>query len=138
MATPWVSRVDKIAQKTITFTNVAGGGAIGTVATFTVTNGVIITYGTALVMTTLVGASATISLGVVGNTAALIPVTTASLLIAGDFWQDTSPEVGVSPAILGQNISLNLILTIATANLTAGAIQFTFYYRPAASGGVMS
>lgn len=137
-STPWASRVDKVFDKTITFSNAAGLGAQGTVAVATVTGAVLITLGAVLCTTDLTGASATIEMGVAGNTAALIAQTTATSLDAGQFWQDASPEAGVSPAITNKNVYGNIIITVGTANLTAGVITIRFFWRPITAGAGMA
>lgn len=135
MPTPWVSRVDKVFDKTITFSNAAGSGAIGTVAVATVTSGIIITLGGVLCTTDLTGGSATIEMGVAGNTASLIAQTTATDLDAGEWWQDASPEAGVSPAITNKNVYGNIIITVGTAAVTAGVIVIRFFWRPLTATG---
>ncbi len=101
------------------------------VALFTVTGTILCrTYGvvgaTALTST---GATGTLSVGVAGNTACLLPVTTVSgggqFLINGA-WVDSTPTVtakllatATSPWVL---LTGNIILTVATNSMTAGAI----------------
>lgn len=86
--------------------------------------------------TSLEGANATIEVGVTGNTAGLIAQTTATDLDDGDIWIDASPAVGVealpTPKIL--NDGADIILTIATADVTAGVVDFYCLFRPLSSG----
>ena len=88
------------------------------------------------------GGAATIELGIAGNTAALIAQTTATELDAYETWQDAGPEANPGTIDLfggarqfvvagGQDI----ILTVATADLTAGKIDFHAFWMPLSAGG---
>ena len=135
MADPFPKRIWKKFSKTVTFDGTAGAGAQGTVAIATVTGRVALMVGGAYCSTNLAGTSATVEVGVSGNTAALIAQTTATDIDAGEFWQDATPEAGVSPAIVNKNVAGNIILTVATADVTAGVLDFDFYWLPLSSDG---
>lgn len=132
---PFTRRIPEKLIKTVTFDGTAGKGAVGTVAVATVTGRVIWLWGGVHCTTDLTGASATISLGVAGNTAGLIAVTTAIDIDANEWWQNATPELRISPAIMNQNISGNLILTVAGANITAGVLEIAFYFLPLSDNG---
>lgn len=89
----------------------------------------------------LVGASATVELGVAGNTAALIPLTTAANLIAHEIWYDTTPTLTVEQIdVMGARTFVvangqDAILTIATADLAAGDVDFYALWRPLSADG---
>lgn len=121
--------------KTITFDGAASNGAVGTVAIASVTGGVIIHRMTAFCSTLLAGDTATIELGTANNTAGLIAQTTATNIDAEEFWQDTTPETEISPVVTNQAVSANLILTVGTATITAGVIQFCIEWSPATTDG---
>lgn len=123
-------------RKTITFDGVTNG-AVGTITVATTTGAILIERGGALCSTLLTG-SGTIELGVASNTAALIAQTTGTDLDANEFWQDASPELGVSAAIVDKCVKGNIILTVASATITAGVIEFCFYYRPLTSDGYIT
>lgn len=123
-------------RKTITFDGV-GNGAVGTITIATVTGAVIIQTGGILCTTDLTG-SGTVELGVASNTAALVAQTTGTAIDASEFWQDASPELGVSPAIVDKCVTGNIILTVASATITAGVLEFCFYYRPLTTNGYMN
>ena len=88
------------------------------------------------------GGAATIELGITGNTAALIAQTTATDLDAYETWQDAVPEpnpgvidlFGGSRQFVVANGS-DIILTVATADLTVGVIDFHAFWLPLSAGG---
>lgn len=96
---------------------------------FTVTGDVIIAGVWAVVNTTVVGAG-TIELGVAGNTAKLIAqLADATDLVDGDIWTDAGSEAGIdalaaSGAMLAINDGADIIETLASANLTAGQVDY--------------
>lgn len=86
----------------------------------------------------LVGDTATIEVGTVGNTAALIAQSTATDIDVGDIWKDTTPELGVGaladlpgPFIVTKDV----IETLATANITAGSLYYVCLWRPLSPDG---
>lgn len=106
---------------------------------FTVT-GVVLVRVFGLCTTDLAGATATIELGVAGNTAALIAQTTATDIDDGDIWKDTSPEVGVDtlanlpgPFLVADGA--DIIETVGTANITSGNIKYYCLWRPISADG---
>lgn len=131
---PLARRVPRPCIKTITFDGTTVG-AQGALTVFTVTGAVLITELVARCKTLLAGASATIELGVAGNTAALIAQTTATDIDAGEFWQDSSPEAGVSPAVTMKAVTGNIIATIGTADITSGVLEITAYWKPLSADG---
>ena len=132
-----------VATKTITF---AGGteNAIGDhdgtgdpATLFTVTGAVSArVYGVASVAP--VGDTATIEVGVAGGTAELIAQSTATDLAIGDVWLDASPTTkcesiaNLTEKIIGDG--LDIILTVGTANITAGSITFYCLWTPISDG----
>ena len=133
--TPWPTRIPRKYTKTVTFDGSAGNGAIGTVALGTVTGSILITHVTARCKVDLVGA-ATLEAGVAGNTAILISqIADATNLDAGEWWHSASPILGAAQAILDRCLADNPILTIGTANITAGQIEFVFMWLPLSSDG---
>jgi hypothetical protein len=116
-------------------------GAQGAYTIFTVTGDVYIEqiYGLCQIALTSAGAP-TIEVGIAGNTAALIAQTTALNLDQYELWQDATPETNPSTVILlGRSWVLangaDIILTIATADLTAGDIDFHCTWRPLSLNG---
>lgn len=107
---------------------------------FTVTKDVLVRM-YAVCTVALEGATATIEAGVPGNTALLIPLTTATDIVANDIWVDATPaEVGaaVLTAVPGPFLIVNgtdIIETIKTADITAGSLYYVCLWRPARSGG---
>ena len=89
--------------------------------------------------TDLVGGSATLEVGVTGNTAALIAQTTATGIDENEIWNDTSPAVGTDTYanVTGPHVivnGLNIIETAGTANITAGNIYYVCFWAPLSSG----
>ena len=91
--------------------------------------------GSAFCSTLLAGATATVELGVAGNTAALIAQTTATDIDANEYWQDASPEAGISPLITNKAVTGNIILTVGTAGVDSGVLEFVFYWLPESASG---
>jgi len=120
-------------ESTWTFVG-ATTGAVGAHTLFTVTGNVLVNvFG--ICDTTLVGATATVAVGVTGNTAALIASTAATNIVDGDIWVNANPAVGVQaiPSTFILNDGADIILTVATAAVTAGAIDFYCLWRPLSS-----
>ncbi len=106
-------------------------GATGAHTLFTVTGNCLVqVFG--ICDTDLTGAG-TIEVGVAGNTPGLIAqIADATTLDDGDIWVDATPGVGVEA--LGSTFIVNdgadIILTIGTTAITAGAVDFYCLYRP--------
>ena len=113
-------------------------GAQGAYTIFTVTGDIaLMVFG--LCKTDLTsGGAATIQLGIAGNTAALIALTTATDLDQYETWQDATPEANPGEIDPGQFVIANgadVIMTIATADLTAGVIDFHAFWVPLSVNG---
>jgi len=123
-----------VLESTWTFvTNLTGDQAAHTV--FTVTGNVLISC-FAVCDTSVVGAG-TMELGVTGNTAGLIAqIANATTLDDGDVWVDADTAVGVGsiPVAKVLNDGNDVILTIGTADLSAGVVDFYCLWRPLSSG----
>lgn len=138
MAAPFPARIPKLFRKTITFDGKSGSGAVGTVKVGDVTGAVCILYGGVRCTTSLDGASATIELGTAADTDGLVATTTATDLDAGEFWQDSTPEAGVSNAIVNKLVTGDIIITVGTAAVSAGVIEVVFYWVPLSSDGQLA
>ena len=104
---------------------------------FTVTGDVIVTvWGQC--KTDIVGAG-TMEMGIAGNTAAIIAqIANATTLDNGENWVDATPEtVSTLPGTFILNNGANIILTIGTADLTAGVVDFACLWRPISSTGLV-
>lgn len=83
--------------------------------------------------TDLAGASATLEVGVAGNTAGITAQTTATDIDAGEIWHDASPDANFEAStILAQRIlnDADIIQTVGTADITSGAITYIAYWYP--------
>lgn len=114
-------------------------GAQAAYTQFTVT-GEVFVHIFGLCTTDLAGAAATIELGIAGNTAALIAQTTAVDLDQYETWQDAVPEANPGVVdITGRSFVIangaDVIMTIATADLTAGVIDFFCFWAPLSADG---
>ena len=88
--------------------------------------------------TLLAGATATLEVGVTGNTAKLIPLTTATDIDANEILLTTTPILGADlvnniPEYLIVN-GLDIIETVATASITSGNIYYVCLWRPVTVG----
>ena len=125
------------ASVTKTFTAADGSGNIGTVALFTVT-GLIEAKLYARCTTSLTAdGAATVEVGVTGSTASLIAQTTATDIDATNIWHDATPDspVELDSVVTTKILNGNIFLTVATANLTAGVIDFILVYNPLSADG---
>jgi hypothetical protein len=128
-----------LASKSVTFTGAATLGAIGATTRFTV-SGVVKMRIFAVCSSDLVGATATISVGVTSNTAALIALTTATTIDNGHIWNDASPVIGVDAltAFPEQIVTASVVETIATAAITGGVLTYYCLWTPVSSGATVT
>jgi hypothetical protein len=132
----------KLCRKTITFTGAANLGAVGAVPIFTITGQVWIERLTGIGSVLPVSAGGgTLALGVTGSTSLFIGATTATGITAGKTWQTTTPNstgLAVPAAAKDILIAADIIGTVATADVTAGAITFVVRYLPASADGALA
>lgn len=131
------TRARKLFRKTITFTNAAGSGAIGTVAVGTVTGACNIDLLNVRCTTGLAGATATIEMGIAGTTNGLIAQAVATNLAAGLQWSGATPAKIVTP-VINKVVDDDIIITVGTANLTAGVVEVEMYYVPLSVDGYIA
>lgn len=118
-----------ITSKTLTFDGTAVGD-VGTDALFTVTGAVLLNI-IGVCTEDLAGATATLEVGVSGNTAALLAQTTATDIDNGEVWVDTAPAtVETLPSVKVIGGGQDIIATTATAAITDGTITFYCLWRP--------
>jgi hypothetical protein len=119
-----------IASKTLAYTGAANLGAVGATTLFTVTGDVVLSI-FAVCSETLSGATATVEVGISGNTAALIAQTTGTTITNGKIWATTSPAtVLAAPAEKVLTASTNIIQTVATAAVTDGTLTYYCLWYP--------
>ena len=123
-------------------TNARGddGGTSDPLTLFTVTGDVLVRiYGVCSVA--LAGATATVSVGVTGNTAGLIALATATDFVLNEHYVDATPTtVGVAPLadVTGPFIvsnGLDIAEYVATADVTSGNIYYVCLWRPLSRNG---
>jgi hypothetical protein len=124
-------------SKAVAFTGAAGLGAQGTVSLFTVTGTVLMSL-FAVCSENLAGASATIEVGISGNTAALLAQTTATDIDSGEVWIDNAPAtVEALPSSRILAAGTDVIATVATADITDGTLTFYALWRPLSDDGLV-
>lgn len=102
---------------------------------FTITGDILANF-FAVCGTSLVGSSATLEIGIAGNTAGLIAQTVAENIDAGEVWIDTGPAtIEALPASQIITNGTDIIQTVATANITAGVLTYYCIWRPLSSDG---
>lgn len=138
---PTVSRPLRAANKTLAFDGTSGNGAVGTATVFALSGRVHVVAIRAFCTETLVGASATLSLGVSSNVDAIIAVTTATNMAANDFWIDSSPaEIGyvdLPTAMIDFLCSEDIDVDVLTQAITDGTIRFEVDYLPLTDDGIL-
>jgi hypothetical protein len=126
-----------ITKKSVTFSNVAGGGAVGTVALFTVT-GMVVAKVIGICGVDLVGA-ATLEVGVTGSTAlCLAQIANATTLDVGEIYANNTPAtfVAVSDTVPPENVvTTSIFATVGATNITAGQVDFYCIWRPISDDG---
>ena len=125
--------------KTVEFDGGAGNGAVGTVALFTVTGSVWVTV-TSYCTEDLTegGATATISVGITGSTAALIAQVNAVDIDDGEIWFDATPgDIEVLSSIGGAFIGggEDIFATIGTQSVDDGTLTFICFWTPLSADG---
>lgn len=105
---------------------------------FTVTGDVLV-YVFGVCKTTLVGATATLEVGVSGATAAVLAQITAANLAVNEGYWDASPTLaeGVAPVYHVVGGGLDIIQTVGTANITAGEIDYYCRWQKLSSNGLV-
>jgi len=106
-------------------------GAIGAATLFTVKGDVLARIFAVCSANLTSGGVATIEVGIAGNTASLIALSTATDIDAGEVWIDTAPAT-VEP-LPAQNILTNgtdIIQTIADATVTGGVLKYYCLWTP--------
>jgi len=147
---PWGPMVGdwRVCKKSVTYDGGAetstAADAIGTAGTygmFTI-SGTIEAKMVGIVGTSLTGASATISVGVTGDTDALLPVSTGTDLDANEVYLHTGGAASAdqwtdlvhTPIVICGAASPSIFHTVATADVTTGQIDYHLYWRPLESG----
>lgn len=143
------------STRTITFTGGPDAGDFDgtpTVRVFTCTGRSIIHSITAFCTVDLVSAGGgTMELGVAADADAFIVSTTATAIDANEWWGDGTPAAGsivirqpgstvdgIETAQAEKTVSTDIIITIGTADITAGAIVFDVIYSPLTDGARLS
>ena len=135
-------------KRTITFAGATAdawgndAGALDGAAIYTVT-GLVQARLMAVCTTLLTGATATISVGISGDTAIFLPVETATQIDADQIWVNDAANatyiiIGEEQAAI-DNLPIyllngnDIILTVATADVETGVLDFYCQYRPIGS-----
>lgn len=119
--------------KSITYSTLTTG-ATGVATLFTVT-GTIAVRIFAVCSVDLTGAGATLEVGILGNTAALIAQTTGTTIDAGEIWATTSPATVLALPSLFIVSGTDIIQTIATHTVDAGVLTYYCVWTPISTDG---
>lgn len=130
-----ITNMGLIANKAITYL-AATTGATGATTLFTVTGTIAVqVFGVCSVLLDQTGATATLEVGIVGNTAAIIAQTAATVIDAGEIWYGTTPPtVGVLPSQLIL-AATDIIQTIAGNTVKEGVLTYYALWNPISSDG---
>jgi hypothetical protein len=117
-------------------------GAQGALSMFTVTGTVLVQIFGVCQTSLNSGGVATVELGIAGNTAALIAQTVVTTVDQYQTWQDAATEANPGAVDLtGRSFVItngaDVILTIATADLTAGIVDFYCLWTPLSAGATV-
>ncbi len=105
---------------------------------FTVTGDVTLRV-IAVCKTLLAGDTATLEVGLSGNTAILIAQSTATDIDANEIWHDATPDATIElDSVSGVSIISNgqdVIQTVGTTDITSGAITYYCFWTPLSTNG---
>jgi len=125
-------------EKDVTLSNVAGSGKQGIISLFTVTGSVVVKV-VGICSTNIAGASSTIEVGTTGKTAGIIAQSTGTDIDAGEIWHDAAPDSPIElSSVIKENIvanGLDIFATVATADITGGALKFICLWKPLTKDG---
>ena len=132
-----LSRVPNHFVQTIVFDGTSGLGLVNVAVTVArVTGRVLVTNMGIYCSTSLAGATATISLGTAGQTAAIIAATTATDIDSGDWWQDMSPAQQTDTAIKDTLLDAGgLQYEPLVADITGGTLNLYLFWLPLSIDG---
>lgn len=125
-------------QKTKTYDGTSGKGLIGASTLFTVT-GMVRVKLYVRCKTSMAGATATNSIGTTTTTAGLIALTTMTNLAANENWNDATPDASVEADSTApiKVVNESIIETVATANISAGVIEYNLLWQPISPDGLV-
>lgn len=144
---PFTGLLPFIVCKRFTFSNAAGLGAVGTVNIFTVTGDVLVRVLGSVKTDLTADGAATLALGTANAATALSTAITATALDVGDvFHYGASPAdigaIGGAGGVASQPFMIangaDIIGTVATANITAGVIDFYCLWQPLSTDGLVT
>ena len=122
-------------------TNARGddGGTSDPLTLFTITGDVVVRIFGVCTVDLVSAGGGTVSVGVTGNTAGLIALTTGTAIDANELWNDSTPAAGTDTLanILGPYLVVNGLAIaeyIGTADITAGNIYYICLWRPLTPG----
>jgi len=138
-----VGHVGRLVIKSLTDMSTGFDTTDSPVTMFTITGDVMLqVFGVVQTAITSTSNTGTLSLG---NTAAILgfigtSTVDGSQFVAGDIWNDTTPATDI--AVISSDITVigggaDIILTIATNNMTAGAMEMYCLWRPLSSDALV-
>jgi hypothetical protein len=90
--------------------------------------------------TTLTGATATLEVGTALTTAGLIAQTTATDIDENEIWHDATPDASIEATTIAAEkiVNQDVIQTVGTANITAGALTYYCFWKPLSEGATVT
>lgn len=123
-----------LATKSITY-SAGTTGATGATTLFTVTGVVMVSVFAVCSSDLTSGGSATLEVGIAGNTAALIAQTTATGIDSGEIWVDNAPATVEAPVANRILSATDIIQTIATTTVSGGVLTYYCMWTPISADG---
>ena len=139
--TDWGLKAEKVATFDGATVNDPGdfNGTGNPLTLFTVTGTVQLRLLAICETTLTIDATATLQVGITGDTAKLIALTAGDAIDVGEIWHDASPDSKVeASSVLVENIianGSNIIQTVATANILTGVIKYIAIWYPLSKDG---
>lgn len=89
--------------------------------------------------TDVAGANGTLIVGSAKDTDGLIAITTGTDIDINEIWHDATPDNSIEATTVAAEkiVNQDVIQTVATANLTSGAIRYICLWRPASLGATV-
>jgi hypothetical protein len=123
-----------LASKAITYV-AETTGATGSTVLFTVTGDVLVRVFAVCGVDLDSNGAATIEVGITGNTAGVIALTTATTIDAGEIWKDATPATIISVPSSQVLTGTSIRQKITDAAIKAGKLTYYCLWNPVSSDG---
>jgi hypothetical protein len=128
-----------VETKSVTYAALTTG-ATGATKLFDVTGTVLVTLFAVCSADLTSDGAATVEAGITGNTASLIPLTTATTIDSGEIWNSATPASVVSFGTNTKRIlsGTDIYQTIATEAVSGGTLAYYCVWTPVSSDGLVT